>query len=275
MASDQDVPNTLTYSISGGADSGKFTIDSKSGKLDFATAPDFDVPGDADGKNDYEVVVQASDGALTDAQTITVTVTNENESPTITSNGAGTLAAISLAENIAAVTIVEQTDPDAGTTFTYSLAGDDASLFTISGGGALAFKSAPSFETKGDSNNDNVYSVTVSVSDGALSDSQTINVTVTDVNEAPSISTTSLTGVENTTAFGTVDATDQDVPANKLTYLVTGGVDGSFFNIDSATGALSFKSAPNFEAAADSGANNKYEVEVTVADNVGGVTAKR
>lgn len=68
--------NTITYSISGGADQAKFSIGSSSGVLTFAVAPDYETPTDSNTDNDYVVIVQASDGSLTDTQTITVTVTN-------------------------------------------------------------------------------------------------------------------------------------------------------------------------------------------------------
>ena len=41
----------LTYTISGGADEALFTIDATTGVLAFASAPDFESPGDAGGDN--------------------------------------------------------------------------------------------------------------------------------------------------------------------------------------------------------------------------------
>lgn len=78
-ATDPDAGDTITYSISGGADSARFTIDASTGVLTFATAPDFEAPTDAGGNNVYDVVVQASDGSLSDTQAIAVTVTNVAE----------------------------------------------------------------------------------------------------------------------------------------------------------------------------------------------------
>jgi hypothetical protein len=82
-AADPD-PNdqTLTYSITGGADQDKFTIDSSTGALVFASAPDFETPTDADGNNAYVVEVTADDGNKDDgtmAQTITVNVTDAKD----------------------------------------------------------------------------------------------------------------------------------------------------------------------------------------------------
>src|SRR4029079_12394361 len=76
VAADPDGPS-LIYSIVGGSDASKFQIDSGTGALSFITAPNFDVAADADHNNSYIVQVRASDGSLTDDQTITVNVANE------------------------------------------------------------------------------------------------------------------------------------------------------------------------------------------------------
>jgi Domain of unknown function (DUF4347) len=57
-ATDSDWPTpALAYSIAGGADQAKFSINSVTGALRFTAAPDFELPGDANGDNVYEVVV--------------------------------------------------------------------------------------------------------------------------------------------------------------------------------------------------------------------------
>lgn len=66
--------DVITYSISGGADAALFEIDAVTGELSFIAAPDFENPLDADTDNDYVVIVSASDGSLSDTQTITVTI---------------------------------------------------------------------------------------------------------------------------------------------------------------------------------------------------------
>ena len=73
--------DTLTYSIVNTAetDFNKFTIDPNTGALAFISAPNFESPNDVGGKdndNKYVVDIQASDGVLTDTQTIEVQVTN-------------------------------------------------------------------------------------------------------------------------------------------------------------------------------------------------------
>ena len=78
-ATDADAGQTITYSISGGADAARFAIGSTSGVVTFAAAPDFEAPADVDANNVYTVIVQATDNGNTPksaTQTLTVTVTN-------------------------------------------------------------------------------------------------------------------------------------------------------------------------------------------------------
>jgi VCBS repeat-containing protein len=65
---------TVTYSITGGVDASRFTINPVTGQLSFVAAPDFEAPDDSDGDNLYEVIVSASDGSFTDTQTLNVSV---------------------------------------------------------------------------------------------------------------------------------------------------------------------------------------------------------
>ena len=110
---------------------------------------------------------------------------------------------------------------------------------------------------------------TYTVSDGSLTDSSTVTISVTPVNDAPE-----LVGImefavdENTTAVADITATDVD--DDPLTYSITGGADQTLFAIDASTGALSFKTAPDYENPGDSDQDNIYLVEITVSDGFGG-----
>jgi T1SS-143 domain-containing protein len=85
-ATDLDSP-VLTYTINGGADAAKFTIDSATGVLSFINAPDYENPQDAGGNNVYDVQVKVSDGNQSDLQSIAVTVTNKNDVAPVLSIG--------------------------------------------------------------------------------------------------------------------------------------------------------------------------------------------
>jgi Ca2+-binding RTX toxin-like protein len=107
-----------------------------------------------------------------------------NAAPVITSDGGVDTAAVSVAENATAVTTVTATDQDARQTLDFSIVGGaDAGLFTINATtGVLSFATAPDFEAPTDANGDNVYEVTVQVSDGNGGiDTQAMAVTVQNV----------------------------------------------------------------------------------------------
>lgn len=73
--------NTLTYSIDGGADAAKFSINPTTGALTFVAAADFEIPTDAGANNIYDVIVKVNDNGTptaSDTQAIAVTVTNVN-----------------------------------------------------------------------------------------------------------------------------------------------------------------------------------------------------
>ncbi len=189
--------------------------------------------------------------------------------PAISSNGATAAAAINVNENTTAVTTVTATDVAPNNLLGYAISsGADALKFTInSGTGALTFVAAPDFETPGDADANNIYDVQVTVSDGALTDLQDIAVTVIDVNEVPLITTgTSFSIAENTTSVGTVvAATDPEGLA--ITYSL-GGTDAALFTLDSANGALSFNTAPDFETPGSAASSNSYSLDVTASDTV-------
>jgi hypothetical protein len=89
MATDGDGPTPASvYSIVGGADAARFTINASTGVLRFLAAPDFESPTDSNADNIYLVTVQASDGGLTTTQSLTVTVTNLAENAVTYADGA-------------------------------------------------------------------------------------------------------------------------------------------------------------------------------------------
>ena len=72
--------DTLTYSISAGDDASLFSIDNMSGLLSFNEAPDFEMPGDADTDNNYELTLSVDDGnGGSDTIDVTIIVTDLEE----------------------------------------------------------------------------------------------------------------------------------------------------------------------------------------------------
>ena len=97
-----------------------------------------------------------------------------NGAPTITN----TVFNISVQENQTSAFTISASDPD-GDSLTYSLSGTDSALFSVSSSGVVTFNTAPDYENPSDSNSDNVYGVTATVSDGSLTDSESFMITVT------------------------------------------------------------------------------------------------
>jgi Ca2+-binding RTX toxin-like protein len=112
--------------------------------------------------------------------TVNVTVTPVNDAPIFTSS-----PNFSIAENKTAIGSVAAVDVEHDA-FTFALVGaGDRSFFSVDAhSGLLSFVNTPDFETPEDANHDNVYDLTVSVTDvfGATS-TQAIHVKVTDVAE--------------------------------------------------------------------------------------------
>ena len=112
----------LTYSISGGADSGLFSIDATTGVLQFTSAPDFETIADDNLDNVYEVDVTATDSDGFDAtQTFLISVNDVNEAPVAEAGGPYSIDAGLILNVDASGT----TDPDAGDTLTYDWDLDD------------------------------------------------------------------------------------------------------------------------------------------------------
>ena len=235
--------------------------------------PDFEKQQDADKNNVYEVQVQVSDGTLTDLHNVSVTVTDVNEAPEITSN-LGFKISLGIDENTTAVTTITASDVDLGAVLKYSLVdGSDSALFSIDENtGVLSFKNSTDYEQKLDAGSDNVYDVTVQVSDGVLTDTQDVSVKVNNVNEAPVLTannglTINADVEENSTSVTAITAADVDADS-VLSYSISGGADAALFAINASTGELRFIAAPDYETPADAGSDNTYNVTVQVSDGI-------
>ncbi|NVK84274.1 MAG: hypothetical protein HWE21_08135, partial [Cytophagia bacterium] len=124
---------------------------------------------------------------------------------------------------------------------------------------------APGFKVTGDpSGQVGDHNVTLTASDGfGGSATQSFTITVNDVNDPVFTSGTSVSVDEGTSAtIYTAAATDEST----LTFSLGSGNDESLFNMDSSTGELTFKSAPDFEDPLDGNTDNNYVVNVVVTD---------
>lgn len=239
-------------------------------------------PHDFAGNFDLNVAATVLDSAtLTDGLhtdtlvstgSIGVAITAVNDAPVITSGTTGGEAENTAISNVAYQAVASDVD---GTLPAYTLSGADAALFDISSTGAVTFKTSPNFEAPADADHDNVYNIIVNASDGvAPAATQSVTITVTDVNEAPTItSAATATQAENTAASTVVyQIAASDPEGTALSYTLS-GTDAGLFNI-SSTGAVTFKNAPDFEAPADAGGDDVYNIIVNVSDGVNSAVAQ-
>jgi gliding motility-associated-like protein len=178
-ATDANIGEAFTYTLvagTGDTDNASFRINGSS--LQAVASFDFET------KTSYSFRLRVTDkGGLSFEKEFTITVINVNEAPT-----ALALSNTSVLENAASGTILGTlagTDADAGDMHTYTLVAGtgstDNASFTITGT-TLSTAAVFNFEAK------NSYAVRVRVTDaGGLSFERAFTITVTDVNEAPTL----------------------------------------------------------------------------------------
>ena len=248
-----------------GTDAEDFTIDSSTGVVSMA-ARDYESPADANANNDYEVTVRATDADdNTATRSITVTVRDVRESTTLTVTGLGNA---DVAENTAFTSSRPELTGTPIGIVEWTLEGTDAADFTIDASTGVVSMVARDFESPEDSNGNNVYGLTVKVTD---SDQNTASVpftvTVTNVRETVSLV---IAGHENAEvaenrSWRSARPSVSGSPNGDVAWVVE-GADAEDFSIDASTGVVSM-ARRNFEMPADDDADNVYELTVRVTDD--------
>ena len=164
---------------------------------------------------------------------------------------------------------VSAVDPDTGASLTYFLSSGDEFFRINSDTGQLLTRKALDHEAVAS----HVLIVDVSDSKNSSDDEDTVvdddivvTVTVTNVNERPMVmGTRAIDHAENEgTALANARYSATDPEGANITWSV-GGIDKGFFAISSG-GVLSFAAEPDFEAPADSGEDNVYNVIVRATE---------
>jgi len=149
----------------------------------------------------YTIIITVSDGILNNSRNVTVTVLNVNRAPVLASIGN-----LQVNETQTLSFKVNATDPD-NDTLTY---GTNATFGTFNTSTGL-FNWTPNLMQRGN------YSVTLTVTDGNLTDSENISIIVGFINGAPVIAPVGNKQVNvNQTLSFTINATDPD--NNTLNY---------------------------------------------------------
>ena len=155
-----------------------------------------------------------SDGPLSDCETITVTVNEVNLAPVLASIGNKNVDEMTFLSFTATAT-----DADLpANTLAFSLAGTVPAGASITSAGAFTW-------TPTEAQGPGSYTFNVCVSDGPLSDCETITVTVNEVNVPPVLASIGNQGIDEMTLLTfTATATDPDLPANTLAFSLAGTV---------------------------------------------------
>ena len=262
--------NTLAYTIVSGNTSGAFAINPATGQITVANSSAVD----SSTNPTFSLLVRATDAgnpALSSTQTVTISVNDANEAPTIPAGQIFTVPENSVANTLVGRVIANDPDISApNNTLTYSiLSGNTNNAFSINPSTGQIFVNNP---TALDNEAGTSFTLQIQVVDGgspAFTATGTVTIQVTDANEAPTIpANQSFTLLENSptnTVVGQVVATDPDGigPNGTLTYSITGGNTNGAFQINPTTGQLTVNqsSALNFEA------QSQFSLQVTVTDS--------
>ena len=286
-ATDSDSGDAVSYAISGGADSAKFSINASTGAVTFATAPDYEIPTDvvsatpsnAAGNNVYVVTITASSGtggrALSVSKTLIVTVTDVSGpgKPAVPQVTAMTPTSVSISWSAPPNTGLAISDYDvqyrqgssgAFTSHVHTGTGTSTMLTGLTQNAA--------------------YQIQVRVRDaeGTSPWSDAVTAVPQDSTSPVFSSGAAVTVAENTparTPVVTVVAIDAD-PADDITGYALSGTDSGVFTFDSRIGVLRFRASPDYEqpldavhttpAPADAAGNNTYIVFITATSGTGG-----
>lgn len=278
-ATDADVPaQTLTYSLDAGAPTGA-TINPTTGAFSWQTSS-LTQPGV------YPITFRATDNGtspLSATATVNLTVIDalvpghldfSAANYTVTEGGQATITVTRTIGSDGAITVQYATSSGGAT--------EDTDFTATSG--ILIFEDGETSKTftiptLHDSVDETPETVNLSLSNlmggGSFGDQQHAELTINESVSVPPVFTSlaHFNVAENQTAVGTVTATDADIPAQTVTFSITGGPDASKFGITSS-GVLTFNTAPDFENPTDIGTDHIYNLQVTADDGAGGATTQ-
>ena len=182
-ASDAD-GDPLIFSLKENVNDNSELIITPEGLLSFITAADYET------KTEYVAFIEVTDGLFSDDIAINISVTDANDNPpVIVSSG------FTSDENQMTIGLIEATDVDTNTEFSYQISGTDAEFISINENGLMSYITAPDYETKSS------YVINLNVSDGLNSTDKELNIEVNNILEDIISSTISIS-----------DGTDSQAP---------------------------------------------------------------
>lgn len=193
----------------------------------------YDPDADFNGTDTFSYTI--TQGDKTSSADVTVTIEAVNDEPSI-----DIASTIQVAEGQTAVTTVSVSDVDEDE-LTLTLGGADADSFNLSDENVLTFKEAPDYETK------TSYLITLTLTDGTETVIKEVTIAVTNINDVAPVFTSgdTYTADENQNLAANINAIDAD--GDTVNFSLQGG-DFESFNINSKSGVLTFKAAPDYES---------------------------
>jgi len=208
-ASDPD-GDSLSYSASGLPSGASFNATTRT----FSWTPGYGQAGS------YAPTFSVSDGNLSDAETVTISVGNTNRPPVLATVGGKTVN-----EGASLTFTLSASDPD-GDSLSYSASGLPS--------GASFNATTRTFSWTPGSGQAGSYAPTFSVSDGSLSDAETVTISVGNSNRPPVLATIGGKTVnEGASLTFTLSASDPD--GDSLSYSASGLPSGASFNAATRT----------------------------------------
>ncbi|GEM_PF-1308023 len=235
--------DSLTYSIVAGPSNGAVSP---------GTGPNRTYTPTAGFSGQDSFTFKANDGVTGDSNVATVTIDVEpNVAPVL-----DTIGNHSVNESTELVFTATASDSNEGQTLGFSLVGTPPSGATIGAGGTFTW-------TPTEAQGPGTYPVTVRVTDSAtpaLTDSETINITVNEVNRPPvAVNPGTQVHGEGSSVDLDLAANDPDLPANTLTWNATGLPPG--LTIQPSSGVITGT------VGAGAAEGSPYTVSATVTDN--------
>ena len=158
--------DSLVFSLKPNINDNSELIITPDGILSFVT------PADYETRILYTGTIIVTDGVFSDELTIAINVTDANDNPPVIIT-----TGFSSNENQSSIGLIEATDVDTNTVFSYSITGNDASYVSVNNDGVISFIELPDYETKSS------YSITIDVSDGLNATSKGIIVQINNILE--------------------------------------------------------------------------------------------
>nr|MBA3452280.1 tandem-95 repeat protein [Deltaproteobacteria bacterium] len=250
LANDTD-PDQNTLSVTNAANATNGTVSLSNGVVTFTPAPDFN------GVATFDYV--ASDGATGDTATVTIQVQPVADAP-VANGDAATTAEDQIVTIAGGSLVANDTDVD-GNTLQVTAVSNASNGAVALAGGSVAFTPAANFS--------GVAGFDYTVSDGALTATAHVTVTVTPVNDAPSAGADVASGDEDVPvilADTVLLANDSDPEGSALTLVSVGNASNGTVTIVAA--GARFTAPPNYSGPA----SFEYTISDGLLTAVGTVT---